>query len=144
MGDQQEGSKDQRLDGFFDAEQEGRIFPHPCATRPEINGDGSREHDREQTDEGEHIHLAIFEVVPDSITDGNCQSDKHGPHRPDMPKLVAFLAQVAENEDGYQDIDGDIDKGVFLSCGSLAGDRRAGLLAKLAWCIFRHREWDSI
>ena len=61
-----------------------------------------------------------------------------------MPKIFAFLAQVAENEDGYQDIDDDIGKGVFLRCGGLACDRHGGLLGNLTWYIFRHNEWDSI
>lgn len=123
VGDEEKGAENEWLDRFFQPEKEGGVRPRSgVGGGEEVDRDGSGEEDVEEANGGENIEFPVRDEVPDAIGDGDGEGEGHGLVGAEVVNGVAFLAAVAEDENGGEDVENDVGERVVLLVLRRRGD----------------------
>ena len=115
---EEERAEDERLNRFFDSEEQGRVGAvRRIIAGVEIDRDESGKEDVGQTDGGEDVDLLEFDEVPNAVDEGDGEREPHRNIRAEVIETFAVFAAFAQNEDGSEDVDKNVSQGAVLLLG---------------------------
>lgn len=115
---EEERAEDERLDRFFDSEEQGRVGAvRRIIAGVEIDRDESGKEDVGQTDSGEDVDLLEFGEVPNTVNERDGEREPHRNIGPEVIETFAVFAAFAQDEDGSEDVDKNVSQGAVLLLG---------------------------